>query len=126
MNLGVGKPYQENIDERLEDWMDYRCYLQSGEKEKAQESLQKIIQFKSKIENTVSNFLPANHLVSAWAMEKLNGKTDTVEWLNAEVKKYPDNKIVEWCKQVFENEQKGNIDPDDSGVRLLERLMQLK
>ncbi len=126
LNLGVGKPYPENIDERLEDWMDYLCYQQSGEKEKSQGSLQKIIKFKPKIENTVSNFLPANDLVTAWAMEKLNGKTEAVEWLNARVKQYPDNKILVWCKQVFENEQSGKIDPDDPGVRLLDRLMQLK
>ncbi|HZY39042.1 MAG TPA: DUF5107 domain-containing protein [Mucilaginibacter sp.] len=126
LNLGVGKPYPENLDERLEDWMTYLCYQGSGEKGEAQASLQKIIQFKSKIENTVSNFLPANHLVTAWAMEKLNGKTEAADWLNAQVKQFPDNKILEWCKQVFENEQSAKIAPDDAGVRLLERLMQLK
>ena len=25
-NLGAGKPYQEDIDERLEDWLLYDCY----------------------------------------------------------------------------------------------------
>jgi hypothetical protein len=124
LNLGVGKPYPENLDERLEDWMDYLCYQQLDEKEKAQESLKKIIAFKPKVENTVGNFLAANDLVAAWAMEKLNGKTEAVDWLNAQVRLYPNNKILEWCKQVFENEQRGKIDPDDSGVRLLERLMQ--
>ena len=87
--------------------------------------MQKIIQFKSKTENTVSNFLPANHLVTAWAMEKLNGKTAAADWLTAQVKQYPDNKILGWCKQVFENDQSGKPDPDDSGVRMLVRLMQL-
>ncbi|MDB5144096.1 MAG: hypothetical protein JWQ66_2809, partial [Mucilaginibacter sp.] len=31
-NLGVGKPYKENLDERLEDWMSYLCYQQMGKK----------------------------------------------------------------------------------------------
>jgi len=125
LNLGVGKPYPENLDERLEDWMSYKCYQQLGKKAEAQEALQKIIQFNPKVENTVSNFLPANHLVTAWAMEELNGKAKAAEWLNAQVKQYPDNKILAWCKQVFENETGRNI-PDDSGVRLLERLMQVE
>ncbi len=126
LNLGVGKPYQENIDERLEDWMDYLCYQQTGKKQEAQASLQKMIDFKPKIENTVSNFLPANHLVTAWAMEKLNGKPEAMKWLNAEVKQYPDNKILEWCKQVFENQHPAKADTTDAEVRILIRLMQLK
>jgi lipopolysaccharide biosynthesis regulator YciM len=126
LNLGVGKPYQENIDERLEDWMDYLCYQQTGKKQEAQASLQKVIGFKPKIENTVSNFLPANHLVTAWAMEKLNGKPEAVKWLNAQVNEYPDNKILEWCKQVFENQLPAKADTTDAEVRILVRLMQLK
>lgn len=124
-NLGVGKPYHEDLDERLEDWMSYLCYQQIGKKKEAQESLQQIIQFKPKIENTVSNFSPANHLVTVWAMEKLGRKKEAVEWQNAQIKQYPDNKILEWCKQVFENEQPSKADTKDTGVRLLEQLMQL-
>jgi lipopolysaccharide biosynthesis regulator YciM len=125
LNLGVGKPYPENLDERLEDWMSYKCYLQLSKKNEAQQALQKIIKFNLKVENTVSNFIPANHLVTAWAMEALDGKAKATEWLNAQVKQYPGNKILAWCKQVFENEEGGNI-PDDSGVRLLEQLMLVK
>jgi len=123
-NLGVGKPYPEDLDERLEDWMSYLCYQQIGEKKEAQESLQKIIQFKPKIENTVSNFLSANHLVTAWAMEKLGRKTEAVEWLNEQIEQYPDNKILEWCKQVFENKKIENTEINASGGRILEQLMQ--
>jgi tetratricopeptide (TPR) repeat protein len=123
LNLGVGKPYQENIDERLEDWMSYLCYQQMGKKKEAQGSLQEIIQFKPKIENTVSNFLPANDLVTLWAMEKLDGRAKAEGWLNEQVKLYPDNKIIGWCKQTFEDKQPVKTDINDSGVRLLERLM---
>jgi len=126
LNLGVGKPYQENIDERLEDWMDYLCYQQTGKKQQAQASLQKIIDFKPKIENTVSNFLPANHLVTAWAMEKLDGKPGAEKWLSVQAKQYPDNKILQWCKQVFENQHPAKADTTDAEVRILVRLMQLK
>jgi tetratricopeptide (TPR) repeat protein len=126
LNLGVGKPYPENLDERLEDWMSYLCYQQTDQKKSAQAYLQKVIQFKPKTENTVSNFIAANNLVTARAIEKLNGKAKATEWLNGEVKQYPDNKILQWCKQVFENEHLQKADRTDSGIRLLEHLMQIK
>jgi hypothetical protein len=123
LNLGVGKPYQDNIDERLEDWLDYLCYQQTGKKEAAQTSLQKIIQFKPTIENTISNFLPANHLVTAWAMEKLDGREAAIKWLNAQVEQYPGSKIIQWCKQVFEHKDTANADTSDAEVRIIERLL---
>ncbi len=122
LNLGVGKPYQDNLDERLEDWMTYLCYQQSGQRKEANERLQAIMQFQPKIENTVSNFIPANDLAAAWAIEKLHGKIAATNWLNAQVKQYPDNKIVAWCKQVFENKKSTKSDINDSGVRIIERL----
>lgn len=33
-NLGVGKPYEQDVDERLEDWMSYRCHEQMGNKKR--------------------------------------------------------------------------------------------
>jgi len=122
LNLGVGKPYQNNLDERLEDWMLYLCYQQTGKNKEANESLQAIIKFQPTIENTVSNFIPANDLASAWAIEKLQGKVAATNWLNAQVKQYPDNKIVIWCKQVFENKKSAKSGINDSGVRIIERL----
>lgn len=122
-NLGVGKPYAENIDERLEDWMSYLCYTKMGNAGEAAQCLQKITAFKPQIDNTVSNFLPANHLVTAWAIEKINGNTAAVTWLNAEVKKYPDDKVIEWCKEVYESKTFKEGDVSDASIRVLKRLM---
>ncbi|UOE51864.1 DUF5107 domain-containing protein [Mucilaginibacter sp. SMC90] len=122
-NLGVGKPYAENIDERLEDWMTYLCYTKMGQTEDAKQYLQKIIAFKPQIDNTVSNFLPANHLVTAWAIEKINGNTAAANWLNAEIKKYPDDKVIEWCKEVYESKTFKESDVSDASIRVLEKLM---
>ena len=30
-NLGEGKPYEKDIDERLENWMSYICYYKMGD-----------------------------------------------------------------------------------------------
>ena len=125
-NLGVGKPYPENIDERLEDWMSYTCYQKLNKNDAAKQALQKIVAFGTKIENTVNNFLPANEILTGWAMEKLATKAEASEWLQQEVKKYPDNKIIKWCWQIFEN---GHSDIDvanNSGVRLITELEKIK
>ena len=100
-NLGVGKPYDEDIDDRLENWLDYTCYTQLGNTDKASQALQSIVHFQPKIDNTVPNFLPANHLVSAWAIEKIKGHEAANDWLDGQMKAIPGNKIIEWCKKIF-------------------------
>lgn len=122
-NLGVGKPYAENIDERLEDWMSYLCYTKMSKATEAKHYLQKIIAFKPQIDNTVSNFLSANHMVTTWAIEKLNGNTAAINWLNEEIQKYPDDRVIEWCKEVYESKAFKESDVTDASIRILKRLM---
>jgi predicted Zn-dependent protease len=123
-NLGVGKPYDEDIDERLEDWLNYKCYTSLDDNESAAQSLQKIIAFIPKVDNTVMNFLPANQLVSAWAIEKTAFKQKATEWLRIQANLYPSNKIIQWCLQVYTKEQSDSLTADekDGEVRILEQL----
>ncbi|MNT25050.1 hypothetical protein D3C72_1605540 [compost metagenome] len=125
-NLGVGKPYAENIDERLENWMDYLCYQKMGNQQAAKTALQQVTGFKPKIENTVSNFTAANQLLTAWAMEKLGQKQEARVWLDKQVKLYPKDAIVKWCQKVFLHVQGVKADTTDSGVRLIEQMRMLK
>ncbi len=46
-NLGVGRPYDEDIDIRLEDWMKYLCYRKMGNSGLATASLRRIMDFKA-------------------------------------------------------------------------------
>jgi Flp pilus assembly protein TadD len=124
-NLGVGKPYDAEIDERLENWLDYKTYSAMGKPDEATKSLQKITAFTPKVDNTVSNFLPANHLVTAWAMEKTASKQHAAAWLKAQAGLYPDNKIIQWALQVFNNQAPVELRPDekDGELRILEQLL---
>ncbi|MEO5648843.1 MAG: DUF5107 domain-containing protein, partial [Ginsengibacter sp.] len=124
-NLGAGKPYPEDIDERVEDWMSYLCYQGKGNGKEAGKLLQKIIQFKQKTENTVSNYSLENQLVTAWAIQKRDGKPAATQWLKMQTKKYPGNKIIKWCNLAFENKATPSIDISSSGIRILEQLMNL-
>ncbi|WP_348811376.1 DUF5107 domain-containing protein [Flavobacterium maritimum] len=123
-NLGAGKPYDENIDERMENWLNYLCYTSLDDKETATESLQKIVAFIPKVDNTVMNFLPANQLVSAWAIEKTSTAKKAEEWLEAQARSYPSNKIIQWCLQVYTKKQSDSLTEDekDGEVRILEQL----
>lgn len=123
-NLGVGKPYEEDIDERLENWLDYQCYTNLGNKETADKSLQKIVAFNPKVDNTVMNFLPANQLVSAWAIEKTSSAQEAEKWLKTQANLYPANKIVQWTLLSYTKKQSNILSEDekDGEVRIIEKL----
>jgi tetratricopeptide (TPR) repeat protein len=101
VNLGVGKPYQNEIDERLENWLSYTCYNATGNKIQAQEALQRIMDFTPKTDNTVDNFLMANHLVTAWALERMNKKERAIEFLNEWKNKNPSDVVLSWVIKTF-------------------------
>lgn len=124
LNLGVGKPYEEDIDERLEDWLNYQCYTSLGDDGKAMQSLRKIIAFVPKVDNTVMNFLPANQLVSAWAIEKTSSAKKAEDWLRNQADLYPSNKIIQWCLKVYTRKQSDSLTADekDGEVRIIEKL----
>ncbi len=103
-NLGVGKPYSSDIDERLEDWLAYECYTKLADNKNSQRTLDRIISFKPVKTAYVNTFNSVNNLVSAWTMQQL-GKNDEAEaflqdWLN----KDPHNSTAEWVNNAFKKE----------------------
>ncbi|NML22366.1 DUF5107 domain-containing protein [Pseudoflavitalea sp. G-6-1-2] len=122
-NLGVGKPYEADIDTRLEDFMSYQCNRATGKNDAADQLLQQIIRFEPRIDNTVSNFQPANTFVTAWAYRQLQQSDRGTQWLNEQAKQYPDNKILHWSKALFEENQQPLPDAEkNANVRILEAL----
>lgn len=120
--LGVGKPYDEDIDARLENWMLYHCYTRLKRTKEAAAALQKIPAFTPRIENTVSNFLPANHLVTAWVIEQQQGRESAIQWLKAQEQQFPNLKKIDWCISKFTGAEAPAI-PEDANMRILNRLM---
>ena len=126
-NLGVGKPYDNEIDSRLEDWMEYVCNRKMNKKED-NVLLERILQFTPRIDNTVSNFIPSNTLVSAWAIEKKEGKAKAVKWIEQQITLYPHlRKALEWSRDMFENKTPPVLHdtPKDAGMRILEALVSM-
>jgi predicted Zn-dependent protease len=124
-HLGVGKPYDEDIDTRLEDWMQYLCYRQTGRSGDAA-LLQHIQQFTPAIDNTVRNFIPSNALVSAKVIAKTSGREKALQWLNEQETRFPETaKTLQWCKAMLENNTpSAGTYPGakDAGMRILEAL----
>jgi hypothetical protein len=70
--LGVGKPYEEDIDERLEYFLLYQCYTKLNDKKRAADALEQIKQSRE-------NVYAINNSITAWA----NGNTADLEKLPA-------------------------------------------
>jgi tetratricopeptide (TPR) repeat protein len=120
LNLGVGKPYDEDIDLRLEDWMTYVIYEKTKKTDLAKSTLEKI----SKVKN--NNPQPLQ-LVTAWAMEKQDKKNEANQWLDQLIQKYPQNKMLIWVKAMFLNQPANNLSATEKNatVRLLEQINEL-
>jgi len=120
LNLGSGKPYDEDIDMKLEDWMSYLIYEKTKKADLAKGSLEKINKGKN-------NSPQATQLVTAWTMDKQGQKQEALQWLDQLLQKYPENKTLLWVKTKFMG-QPGDIikaDEKNATIRILERLSEL-
>lgn len=120
VNLGVGKPYDEDIDMRLEDWMSYLIYEKTKKTGLANASLERI----DKVKN---NYPQATQLVTAWTMEKKDQKNEAIQWLDQLIQKYPENKIMLWCKAMLLNQRADILTTNEKNatIRVLEQLTEL-
>ena len=100
-NLGSGKPYEDDIDERLEDWLAYQNYVRLKNQVAARQMLDKIISFDKTAVEEGSNISSANSLITAWALEK-TGKPDQAQtYLQQLLNKNPRNVWAQWAMNVY-------------------------
>ncbi len=123
-NLGVGKPYETDLDNRLETYLTYICQqeLKTGPKDAG--NLDKILAFTPGIHNTIRNFQPANHLVTKWANDAQGGgRMDWNKWMAEQTERFPEYRdIFSWVKDQGNGIRSENV-PDavssDPWVRVL-------
>ncbi|HUQ66198.1 MAG TPA: DUF5107 domain-containing protein, partial [Flavitalea sp.] len=121
VRLGSGKPYDEDIDSRIEDWMSYECLVKTNNKAGAHKMLDKIIAYKpDKLEGKPS----VNNLVTAWALKKA-GKSEEGERLLKDVAaKYPDNPIAHWTLDAYNGKAKNlDVELSNESYEILKELM---
>ena len=123
--LGSGKPYEADIDSRLEKWILYKATISSKNKKAGEQYLKEITGFIPQIDNTISNFQASNALVTAWAFKELGQAEQADVWLDSQIKKFPGNKLLEWSKIKWEDEASKINAPDtkNANIRILEALM---
>lgn len=123
-NLGEGKPYDVDIDERLENWMSWLCYQRLHKAKEASISIQKILTYNLQTDNTLSVSYPANDLITAWAMEHEGPSGKARQWLEDRVRQRPGDPIRLWARDVVNKKQLAET-PNDPTVRILQRLMKV-
>ena len=97
-NLGVGKPYAEDIDERVENWLAYENYKRLGNEQTARQMLDKILAFNDENGRV---FPSVKSLVTAWALQK-DGRPDQGEKLLKDwVEKQPENNLAKWTLNAY-------------------------
>lgn len=126
-NLGVGKPYEADIDYRLENWLLYTCNEKTGKAASNKALLQEIFAFKPQVDNTVRNFQPANELVTAWAYKAINEPAKGMEWLEQQTRAYPENNTIAWARSVYEQKPVNSaaVVSRDANARILEAFLPL-
>lgn len=127
-NLGVGKPYESDIDYRLENWLTILCNEKTGKAKNNAAIVQQIIAFSPRVDNTVRNFIPANELVTAWAYQKSGDAAKGAAWMEQQARAYPDNKSIAWGKAVYAGEAVPELPTaeKDANTRILEALIAIR
>ncbi|MBL8205250.1 MAG: DUF5107 domain-containing protein [Blastocatellia bacterium] len=117
-NLGAGKPYPEDVDERLEDWLTAFCAEKLGQTTEATAAINRIIAFKSRQ-------VAASNVIAALAYQKLNRTTDAEKALllsNAT----PGSPVSRWAEALVRGQAAPTIETNDEQIRVLTEWTKLR
>ncbi|HRE51012.1 MAG TPA: DUF5107 domain-containing protein [Flavitalea sp.] len=103
-NLGVGKPYDEEIDDRLENWLAYESYTRTGNTKSARKMLDNILAFSLYDPETGRPVHSVNNLVTAWAMKKAGKANEALTLLEDRVHDNPSNELAKWVLNAYNGE----------------------
>ena len=93
-NLGVGMPYPESIDERLENWLEYDCRQRLGRQQEANAILPRIIGPSRRTNDTGT-------LTAALALRQLGQATEAQKLLDEWAKRQPDRLLAAWGQKIL-------------------------
>lgn len=116
-NLGVGKPYDEDIDDRLEDYMESLCFAGMKNKREAAAKLNEIIQRKGA--NDFGSFIAAE--ANKKAGDVKNGERLIAEWLESD----PENELSNWSMNAFNGKIDMSYTTDNSDFRIMKTILSL-
>jgi len=94
--LGAGKPYPEELDERLEDWLEYRCLLRSSREDEARQALERIVAF-----SPGSRQRDIGQLIGALALARAGRVGEGEQSLKAWLSEEPSNDLARWGLELL-------------------------
>jgi hypothetical protein len=125
-NLGVGKPYDADIDIRLEQFLTAECLEALGRRNEAEALRSHITDFKPEIQNTIANFQPVNHLVVRWVRERTGSVSEWDVWMKKQEERYPEHiKAFEWVRAMAAGNGTAQS-PDNAWARVMVAYQSLK
>jgi hypothetical protein len=124
-HLGVGKPYDADIDSRLEQYLTSVCQKDLGRTSEAAQLRTRILDFKPEVQNTIANFQPVNHLVVKWAAEASGNNFDWNAWMKTQEARHPQHtEAFTWVRALAEGSTPGKT-PDNAWARVIEAYQKL-
>ena len=99
-NLGVGKPYDENLDQRVEDFIQARICAAEGNQTQATAAYEKVIARKN-----LTRYFESAQLLIAMSLRD-TGHTDQADaMVEAWTAKFPSSQPAQWCKAIYEGDK---------------------
>jgi hypothetical protein len=92
--LGAGKPYPEDSDERLEDWLSYQCYRGEKNQALASQALKHILDFRPDPHSTGSGAI-----LRALALKESGHGDQAEQLLKNWRQESPESELAKWGAQ---------------------------
>lgn len=99
-NLGVGKPYDNMIDSRLEDYLEAKAVAGQGDGQKASALLSAVAGYQ-----TSHSYFNSGNLLSALALRELGKESEANRMVTSWSTDFPENRIAEWCTAIYRGEK---------------------
>jgi Tfp pilus assembly protein PilF len=115
-SMGSGKPYDEDIDERLENYLDGICYEKTKNPDQARKKWNEIISFKKDRKNV-------NTLITAFALRQTNRNDEGEKLLSEWVQQDPGSKLARWCTEVYHGTRPDVDVEGDTNYRVIRKLL---
>lgn len=99
-NLGVGKPYDNMIDNRLEDYLEAKAAAGQGDSRKTSALLAAVADY------TISrSHFESGNLLSALALRESRKVQEADHMVAAWSTDFPENRVVQWCTAIYRGEK---------------------
>jgi predicted Zn-dependent protease len=116
-NLGVGKPYPEDINDRLENYMESLCFQGMKNGKDAAAKWNEIIQMNAT--KDFSNFITAEVYKEMGKLEE--GEVLMNRWRESD----PENELVNWSRNAYEGKIDQGFSVDNPDFKIMKAILTL-